>query len=734
MTWRDRLRALFAPEPEPVASAVEPQPVQRVRSGDAIGAARALAGGARAGRSAPAGRVSVDNATGPFQGFLTILPPPDHESNWRLLNLDSDTLDRLSPAKLMEMLADVSPDVSRALWDFLRLSNPGWEAQATRPGSDDPDPRAQAVLDAFLNQLDDMHGAIDVVFARLFLAAWLRGAFLVELVLDQAGRAPVDLATPDPASVRFQKAQDPVRGTVQVPGQWQEGRFVPFDRPTIRYIPIDPFPGSPYGRPIVAPALFAALFLLGVLHDLRRVVQQQGYPRVDLKILAEKIQAAMPPELENDPKAMQEWVGAAIDEVKTVYSQLQPDDAYVHLDAVEVNRPVGTVDSDSLGAVDGLIKALERMLVRALKTMPLMMGTTDGVSEANANRQWEIFAAGIKSLQHLAETLLERLLTLGLQSQGVQASVRFRFGELRAAELLRDAQTEALLIANAAAKRDQGWIGQDEASVEVTGHDAVAPAPIAPAPAAPPEVASAQADPGSNRARLARGRRDVAESVSQALSDLREGFLSSAEDDLANFFSSQADRVVERLRNANRGRGSRTVPPADELLPGDEQDQLRQALEPWYTQVLEGVHTMSTAVLGVSFELDDAVTRAYLEAAGTQIAGIHETTLAAVRDALTEGQAAGESIDQLAHRLRDLPEFGRARARTVARTELGQSSQRAALTTYEASGVVMKVELRDGDYDAECQARNGTRYTLEEARSVPGLAHPNCTAAWLPLT
>jgi hypothetical protein len=135
------------------------------------------------------------------------------------------------------------------------------------------------------------------------------------------------------------------------------------------------------------------------------------------------------------------------------------------------------VDASSLGAVDALIKALERMATRALKTMPLMMGLDQSTNETDSNRQWEIHAAGIKSIQHYAESLLEHLLTLALEMQGIQARIEFRFAELRAAEELRDEQTRTMKINNARAEYEAGWISQDEAAEKVTGHKADQPAP-----------------------------------------------------------------------------------------------------------------------------------------------------------------------------------------------------------------------------------------------------------------
>jgi len=430
------------------------------------------------GRAMAGGRISTDNLFGTSSLLRYVLPPEDAESNWRLADLDSHTLDRLPPYRLLELLADLSPDVSRALWDLLRELNPGWEVTARRPGSDDQDARAQAALDAHMATLKSLYGSVDVVINRLFLGALVRGGFFGELVLDARGRVPVDLATPDPASVRFERRSDPVRGDIWQVGQWQaQHGFVALDRPTVRYIPIDPMPGKPYGRAPLAPALFVTMFLLGLLHDLRRVVAQQGYPRLDVEVDLEKLTAAAPPSITSDPQAYKAWVEEIIAEVKTVYAGLEPDDAYVHTSVVKVNRPVGAVDADALEGIDGLIEALERMSVRALKTMPFLMAISESATETQANRQFEAHLQGIRGFQHLCESLLEHLLTVGLQAQGITAVVEWRFAELRASEAMRDAQVDQLRIQNAINKYLYGWTSHKQASQEGADQDPDVPAP-----------------------------------------------------------------------------------------------------------------------------------------------------------------------------------------------------------------------------------------------------------------
>lgn len=414
-------------------------------------------------------RLTQDNPTQALAGQTAFLAQTDNESRWRDLDLDRSPLDVLPPAEIAEMLCDLSPEVSLALWQFLRMINPGFEVKAYRVGTAGGkkviDERAQAALGEWHGRLGDLYGSLDVVINRLYLNAFLRGSFFAELILDNAGRMPVDIATPDARWLRFRQVIDAVRGPVWVPFQWVGGRRIDLDRPTIRQVPIDPLPGRPEGRALATPSFFTVLFTMSLLRDLKRVVSQQGYPRLSIKIALEQLLANVPAAIESDDEATEAWVDSVVAKIGTEYAALEPDDAYVHTDVTEIGGPHGTVDTDSLGAIDGLLKALDRQAVRALKTAPILFGMSEGVSETNGNRQYEMVAAGHKALQHLAEGLLSYLDEIALQVQGIQAKVEWRFAELRAAELVRDQQVQTLRLNNAALAYALGYVSQDEAAL-----------------------------------------------------------------------------------------------------------------------------------------------------------------------------------------------------------------------------------------------------------------------------
>lgn len=457
MEFTDWLRAVFVPSKE----AVLPQ----------VGGRAAL--DAVAPTPLPTGRLSTDTANATTMSGWVVQPPPDHEGNWRLLDLDTEHLDVYTPKQLIDMLVDMSPEISKAIWDFQRLCNPGYEYKAIGPDGEE-DVKGQAHLDGFFSLLRDKYGSVDVVLGRFFMGAFLRGAFCSELVLD--GRESVDLVAPDPYSVRFRKRRDGVLGEVWQPGQWQGTNFVPLDIPTFKYIPVDPAPASPYGRSLVQPALFTTLFIVALMHDIKRVVMQQGYKRLDISIDTEMALDAF----NYDPQgyaSLGEYIRAAISEMQATYRNLQPDDAFVHTDIFNLNTPAGTISSDSIGAIDTIIERLEKMVTRALKSNSLIMDTENSTSETDSNRRWEIHAAGVKSLQHLCEHMLESQLTLSCRAAGIQTRVMFRFAELRAAEMFRDEQTKAMQIQNARNMYEAGFISQDEASMYAINHNADQPEP-----------------------------------------------------------------------------------------------------------------------------------------------------------------------------------------------------------------------------------------------------------------
>ena len=217
--------------------------------------------------------------------------------------------------------------------------------------------------------------------------------------------------------------------------------------------------------------------------------------------------------------------------------------------------------------------------------------------------------------------------------------------------------------------------------------------------------------------------RKAIEDLPREYESMRTADLPAWVDELVAFFEAQQRRVIRRLRSG--------LDTASDLVPDVEVGLLTETLEPLQLDALEQVSRLVSTELGLSFQLDDPQTRAYLRSAGVNIGGITDHTRAQVADALIAGQQEGEGIAQLARRLRDLPAFNAARATVVARTELALSTNQASLASYRASGVVVGVRVLDGDFDEACAAMDGRVFPLGQEPAA--LQHPQCVRAFAPL-
>jgi HK97 family phage portal protein len=268
-----------------------------------------------------------------------------------------------------------------------------------------------------------------------------------------------------------------------------------------------------------------------------------------------------------------------------------------------------------------------------------------------------------------------------------------------------------------------GILDVNEARAEI-GREPRAPSPPADAPASALPVGRPEARSRPRILTLPHREIKAPDDLPGLFSGLKDDLDSTWQSEIEDFLTAQLRRVNAKLRA-----GADT---AEALVAEGEAVLLGEVLTPLQVSLLDDVSRLVVAELGIQFDLDDAATREYLRSAGGNIVGITETTRDAVRVALIEGQQVGEGIPQLAARLQQLPAFGRARAITVSRTELGHSTNTAALVNYRRSGVVAGVRVFDGDYDAACVAMNGRVFSLDQV--PPTLQHPRCLRAFAPIT
>lgn len=232
---------------------------------------------------------------------------------------------------------------------------------------------------------------------------------------------------------------------------------------------------------------------------------------------------------------------------------------------------------------------------------------------------------------------------------------------------------------------------------------------------------------------------------------LDRGIQTSLTRRLHRFFVAQARRVVGRYRDEffkaidPNDEPAGQPPNAEELLPDSERREFWLAVLPFLLQATLNAsdHAGLLVGLSVTVETDPRVQR-LLSEAQLHLAGVHDTTLSAIRATLAEGFRRGYSARQIAYGVPaenfrgladSVAEVYSGRARTIATTELATARNKASLERYQEAGV-NTVYIVDGPgcgwtrHD-DPDLANGSIRTLSEAHASP-TSHANCQRVLLP--
>lgn len=395
----------------------------------------------------------------------------------RDLILSETKLNSASVENLIDILIDAHPDVSYAVWNFLRLGNSGYRIKVRKPGSDKTFSQGEKLIREFIDTMEAPNPekfatsrSFDKMLDQLLLSVVTRGAASLEIVMlpDKSGAA--FLSPVDPATVDFKYEAD--------------GRFVPYqnflqlllDIPTFFYEALDARIDDPYGRSPLLGAINMVLFQIQVLNDIKAVVHNQGYPRFDIKIVEEVLLNRMPIAIRNNETEKQLWLNKKLQEIIDAYNGLAPDDTFVHFDSVDIQMAGGKGGGGgALIDPDKLMTAVDNLVMTGLKTLSTILGRrSTGNTESFAKIEIKLYSQGIKAIQGCVERILSRALTQMLTITGKQGIVEFRFNPIEIRTELEQAQFEQIALFNYAYMRDQGWIDQVEAAQRAVGHDPVA--------------------------------------------------------------------------------------------------------------------------------------------------------------------------------------------------------------------------------------------------------------------
>jgi hypothetical protein len=393
----------------------------------------------------------------------------------RELSLDERRFSNMTVSDMIDILIDAHPDVSYAVWNFLRIGNTPYSVEVYKIGSGKRWAQAEKDLLEVFDRLElpnvfnfEKARGMGRIVNQLLLSAITRGSVACELVLTPKRDDVAFIAPIDPATIDYKIENDRY-----VP--YQKMQTISLDLPTVFIEGLDEKIDDPYGRSPLMSALNIIVFQLQVLNDLKAVVHNHGYPRIDIKIVEEVLLKRMPVAIRNNEEKKQLWLSDRLKEIISMYTDLEPDDAFVHFDSVEIGTAGGGQGGGAMLDPEKLMNCIDNLIMTGLKTLSTVLGRrSSGNTESFAKLEIKIYMQGVRAMQELVETVLSRALTMALNIRGKQGNVKFKFQPIEIRTELEQEQFRLIKYQNIAYMRDQGWIDQETASQMVTGKSAVA--------------------------------------------------------------------------------------------------------------------------------------------------------------------------------------------------------------------------------------------------------------------
>ena len=349
------------------------------------------------------------------------------EVDYNLSAFDDAVLPQISIQRMIRLLKNNNALISQSLLNFRQFVTYGYRLEGT--------PRAKSNIERILRILERRRKPLSLLLGQLAEGIYVGGGAYTEIILDSDGMETIDFVVNDPLNVAFQLRRDAMYGEdfwlVKVN---RNGSVTSLNGdPTIQYIPVNGDVNSPFGKPFMLAAIFPAVWQLLLLKDIRDVLRSQVYPFVHVKIDMDKLLTSS----ENDPKKAEGRAQKSQASAISAWQNKKNNTAIATGDEVEYSIISG-LNRANLGMIDPVIDMLSAQVSSGASMMPLFLGHNDSTTETNADVQWMIEVAIIRSVQREINQLMTYNFNLMNQAAGVGGEIDFMLLMMDAMERLRE--------------------------------------------------------------------------------------------------------------------------------------------------------------------------------------------------------------------------------------------------------------------------------------------------------
>lgn len=412
--------------------------------------------------------------TKPTEAFL---PKLDRQ----LANKDITTLRSGSKTKtVIRDLAAASPDLSAAVWAYLRVGIPEGYTAVARNLDNTFNREATLLVQQIMTRFDllpdyseGFSGPQSLRSTAESLAKELifEGACSAELVLDKT-RLPRRIQPIAVSQIEFIANKDKTLSPVQLIGSEK----VNLDIPTFVYITLDQDLLQAHASSPLESAIKPVLFSEDFAQDIHRIIKRVIHPRQKIAIDEEKVRKYLSVEAQNDPDKAVAELNSIVSSIEQKINGMKPEEALVYLDSLDFS-----VENPSNAGLSSEYEVLQNIgnarMATGSKTMGTVLGHASSSSNIASTESMLFMKSANGAVRLKLNEVFSRLLTVAVRLFGMDVTVQFAFDDIDlrpAAELEAFKQTKQSRILE---QLSLGLISDEEASLQLTGNLPPAGAP-----------------------------------------------------------------------------------------------------------------------------------------------------------------------------------------------------------------------------------------------------------------
>lgn len=374
---------------------------------------------------------------------------------------------------LLKSLFIHDPDVSAAVNAFLTVANTD-PVFVVRDQDGLIDRDGQKTLNQLLLSLTtrfdyskgfDWRPSLRSITENMRYMVLLRGGIGAELVLEKT-LLPTEIRQVDLSTLSWYERTPGKYTPEQTPAG--SSQKILLDIPTFFVSFFRRDPTSIYTYSPFVSAINTVAARQQVINDLYRIMQLTGFPRLEITVMEEILRKSAPAAAKSDASQMSIWINEQMAAIRSAVSNIRPDQAFVHTDAVGAKMLNDTKPANSLN-IDSIINTLNAQNQAALRSVATILGRGEsGVNTASVEAR--IFSMNAEEINEPVSEILSQMMTMLIRLHGHEQSYvtcRFKPVELRPATEL-----EPMLAIKAARLKEDlslGIITDDEYHLEMYG-------------------------------------------------------------------------------------------------------------------------------------------------------------------------------------------------------------------------------------------------------------------------